>query len=200
MYYPASQIQTNLYTNGGEYSIKSTNQNYIGYYHKTSFGTFFSGKTPNDINIQELIKIEESPNSNLTSEAFIYNNTSNDASIIEYNKLNSNLNKSFIVPNSFNPIPTQEEYSLGEFTRYFCKKTNEIIYMEISKSTFDKLVDKDPSYLWQLYIPFSYKWRISGNKEDIYRINKNVTEYMSKSYNLPMFNKFLKENYLKFYK
>ena len=48
MYYPASQIKTNIYTNGTELVIKSDNQKYIGYYYKTSDGKYFSGKTPDD--------------------------------------------------------------------------------------------------------------------------------------------------------
>ena len=51
MYYPKSQIVTNLYTNGQEYIIKSNNEKYIGNYWKTSDGKFFTGKTPEDKNI-----------------------------------------------------------------------------------------------------------------------------------------------------
>ena len=52
MYYPSSQIQTNLYSNG-ELSIKSTKQIYTGFYWKTSRGEYFMGKSP------------DSPNSNV---------------------------------------------------------------------------------------------------------------------------------------
>lgn len=48
MYYPLSQIHTNLYTNGQEYIIKSNNQNYVGYYWKSSDGKIFTGRTPQD--------------------------------------------------------------------------------------------------------------------------------------------------------
>ena len=48
MYYPKSQIQTNLYTNGGELIYFDTKQEYKGYYYKTSKSQFFSGKTPDD--------------------------------------------------------------------------------------------------------------------------------------------------------
>ena len=55
MYYPKSQIQTDLYTTGGEYVFLSTKEQYIGFYWKTSSGKFFSGKTPQDPSTQELI-------------------------------------------------------------------------------------------------------------------------------------------------
>ena len=132
MYYPKSQIVTNLYTNGQEYVIKSTSENYIGNYWKTSDGKFFTGKTPEDKNIQELIVATSAISlqySNLTSEAFELKTTSvylNNSDIItgEYNRLNDTLLNVNLLPTSYNPQPTQDDYALGEFTRYFCKKTN----------------------------------------------------------------------------
>jgi hypothetical protein len=208
MYYPKSQIVTNLYTNGQEYVVKSTSENYIGNYWKTSDGKFFTGKTPEDKNIQELIVATSDISlqySNLTSEAFELKTTSaylNNSSVIagEYNKLNDKLLNVNLLPTSFNPQPTQDDYNLGEFTRYFCKKTNELIYIEINKDTYDKLVGQEPTYLWQLYTPFKYQWIISGNKETVYKTNEQVTTYMITKFKFPAFNKFLKEDYLKFWK
>jgi hypothetical protein len=48
MYYPKSQIKPNLYTNGEEYVIESTNSSYIGYYYLTSTGKAFTGRNPDD--------------------------------------------------------------------------------------------------------------------------------------------------------
>ena len=42
MYYPKSQITSNLYTNGGEYIILSNGRDYIGYYFTTSDNKIFS--------------------------------------------------------------------------------------------------------------------------------------------------------------
>ena len=33
MYYPKSQIKTNLYTNGDKFALASTNETYTGYYY-----------------------------------------------------------------------------------------------------------------------------------------------------------------------
>jgi hypothetical protein len=207
MYYPKSQIITNLYTNGQEYVIKSTSTNYIGNYWKTSDGKFFTGKTPEDKNIQELIVATSDASlqySNLTSEAFtpkfnsVYLNNS-DVITEEYNKLNDTLLNVNLLPTSYNPQPTQDDYALGEFTRYFCKKTNELRYIEINKDTYEKLTGQDSTYLWQLYTPFKYQWIISGDKETVYKTNEQVTRYMTTKFKFPAFNKFLKENYLKFW-
>ncbi len=208
MYYPQSQIQTNLYTNGGEYVYKKSKQEYTGTYWKTSDGKFFTGKTPEDKNIQELVLISSIPSTgqtNLTSEAFApgFNSAFLDSSTTiaeEYNKLNTKLINVNKVPTSFNPKPTKSDYDLGEFTRYFCKKTNELIYLEINKDTYEKLTGKNPSYLWQLYTPFKYQWIIAGDEKQVYTTNKNVTEYIMQKVKLPLLNKFLKGDYLKFWK
>lgn len=63
MYYPASQIKTNLYTNGSELVYKSNNQRYLGFYFKTSDGKYFSGKTPEIKDSVELILLNNSPSS-----------------------------------------------------------------------------------------------------------------------------------------
>lgn len=207
MYYPNSQIKTNIYTNGGELVFKANNEDYIGFYWKTSDGKFYTGKNPQDKSIQELIQISSLSNpstSNQTSEAFEVkpqpNLISNTDLSLRYNKLNNKLLGDKIIPNSYNPFPTQEEYTLGEFTRYFCKKANEYTYTEINKDNFTKLSTKDNSYLWQLYIPFKFQWTISGEEKTVYNLNKNITQYMMNKFKLNMLNKFLKEDYLKFWK
>ena len=48
MYFPKSQIKPNLYTNGGEYLLAPTKQDYKGYYYEVSSGQRFTGKTPQD--------------------------------------------------------------------------------------------------------------------------------------------------------
>jgi len=221
MYYPKSQIVINLYTNGQEYVIKSTSENYIGNYWKTSDGKFFTGKTPEDKNIQELTIVTSTFSQNSSSPSYIqpiqvdlalaYDapyvgenpDLYNERNILDYAKLkniDTNSPPSLLLPSPFNPQPTQDDYALGEFTRYFCKKTNEVRYLEINKETYEKLAGQDPTYLWQVYTPFRYQWNISGEKEQVYSTNKKVTEHMITKFNLYSLNKFLKEDYLKFFK
>jgi hypothetical protein len=207
MYYPNSQIETGLYTNGQEYVLSSTKESYIGYYWKTSSGKLYTGKTPQDKNIQELLPAEVSENkeyTNLTSEAFepipsLYLNPSNVLTE-EYNKLNNKLREPSKIPVSFNPQPTEEDYTLGNFSRYFCKKTNELIYIEISKDTHDKLLKKSKTLLWQLYKPFKFQWVISGEKEKVFSYNESTVNFMIVKHKLTLLNQYLKNDYLKFWK
>jgi hypothetical protein len=56
MYFPKSQITTNLSTNGKEFQVVGTDEYYIGSYFKTSDGRFYTGKTPQDGNNKLLEK------------------------------------------------------------------------------------------------------------------------------------------------
>ena len=55
MYYPLSQIVSNLYTNGNQFVYANTRLPYIGYYWKNSKGQHFTGKTPQDTPTEELL-------------------------------------------------------------------------------------------------------------------------------------------------
>ena len=56
MYFPKSQIETDLYTAGAEFRTVTDSQEYIGNYWRTSQGLYFSGKNPQDNNVQPLQK------------------------------------------------------------------------------------------------------------------------------------------------
>jgi hypothetical protein len=66
MYYPLSQIISNLYTNGEEFTFISNGLPYIGYYWKTSNEKYYSGKTPQDLPNEELILISNTINVSIT--------------------------------------------------------------------------------------------------------------------------------------
>jgi len=202
MYYPLSQIITNLYTNGDEYILLNTKENYIGYYWKASDGKIYTGKTPQDTPISELILADTNP---INPVAQNYNipvilNQNNFENTTYFNLKNINTFEISLTPSYYPTQPTQQDYQIGEFRRYFVKKTNEIQYTEISKDQFDLLVAKDPQILWQLYLPFFIPWDITGIKEQVARTNKNIVELTMKNLKLPRFNDYLKNDYTKYYK
>ena len=201
MYYPLSQITPNLYTNGNEFTLLSNNQSYIGYYWKTSNGKYYTGKTPQDTPTEEIIKLSTisiKETFNLISNISTFYNQ-DDISPVEYINL-TNPPPPSLVPTYSPTIPTQTDYQIGECRRYFCKKTNEIIYLEIDKDTYDKLVNQDSSILYQLYQPFNLPWQLTGNKSQVFIINKNITELTSKQQKLPMLSEYLKNDFTKYYK
>ena len=198
MYYPKSQIVVNLYTNGQEYVIKSSKENYIGSFWKTADGKFFTGKTPESKNIQELILSPSSTTASSLSNDVYVNNSYTITNL--YTKVYPVFSQMQYIPLSFTPNPTQSDYDLGEFTRYFCKKANEFIYLEIDKDTYDKLKNKDPKILYQLYVPFTLKWQLIGDKEKVYNTNKNIIELVMRDQKMYLLNRYLKENYTQFWK
>jgi hypothetical protein len=206
-YYPLSQITANLYTNGGEFTTQQNNPLtlYVGNYWKNSKGQFFTGKTPQDTPTQLLFKFQKVDQEVVTVAPKLDLNiiTSIDfqPEISNYIKLkNINTTQPTYLPTYSPTLPTQQDYTNGEYRRYFCKKTNEIIYLEVSKDTYDKLVGQDPQILWQLYLPFNLPWQLTGSKEQVFTTNKNIVELASVRQKLPMLAEYLKMDFTKYYK
>jgi hypothetical protein len=220
MYFPKSKIITNLYTNGKEFFLKKNNSQYIGYYWRTYDGKFYTGKTPDNVPYQELIKINqvddlenvfsnekskssialpyEAPTPFLSLDEYSYN----EKDILEYTTLkNINLNIPSIknLPTQYYPQPTLDEYKLGEFQRYFVKKVNELIYLEIDEDIFTAIKNKDSKYAFEYYIPFTFAWQIYGNRIDILQINRNTVLLIEQKLKIRGLQEFLKNNYDKFY-
>jgi len=208
-YYPLSQIKTNLYSDplfpeGIQLLVESDLSPYRGYYWVNSKGEYFSGKTPQDLPSVPLVVNFDSSNEVIVPPTVVY-----DYSVVVSNDYGYNLVKNITAGNpdnyqaipAYTPmLPTSQDYQIGEFRRYFCKKTNEIQYVEINKDQFDLLVAKDPQILWQLYFPFFIPWDITGNKEQVARTNKNIVDLTMKNLRLPRFNDYLKNDYTKYYK
>jgi hypothetical protein len=216
MYYPLSQITPNLYTNGNEFVIDGTQQVYTGYYFKTSKGQFYTGKTPSDKPNQLLIPLSQEFNSTITTPsttpgfiALEYDGTEEFYEGLPYNSTivseyitaaNIDISKK-VFPVIYSPtLPTQQNYQNGEFRRYFCKKVNELLYIEISKDTYDKIITKDPQIEYALYLAFYIDWQLTGDKQQVARTNKNIVELTMKRLSLPKFNLYLKDDYTKYYK
>lgn len=208
MYYPLSQIKTNLYTNGGEFTTdpKDIINSYVGFYWKTSTEELFTGKTPQDkpnIPLYNLPSQDKQQTSNILDISNIILNTttfSSDPNLDEYLKItNTNPDTVNYLP-YYNPqFPTQQDYQNGEFRRFFCKKTNETTYIEINNKIYNDLVTKNPNILWQLYLPFNITWQLTGDKQQVAKVNKNMVDLVSVTLKLPYFNLYIKEDYTKYY-
>ena len=193
-YYPKSQVKTDLYTKGGQFQLKSTKQEYIGYFWKNSKGEIYSKKNPNVLGTEQLEVIPKIPPS--TINTIIYSKGNN-----EYNNLKKvNISDSLIIPSYTKPNPTLEDYKIGNFVRYFDKKTNDLLYIEISKDIFDKLKNKNQQYAYKSYLIFSLTWTIVGSKQKVSQTNKNIIAFTEQNYNIVGLGEYLKFNYLEFCK
>ena len=194
MYFPESQITPNQYTNGGEFQVKSTGQDYKGYYFITSTGQRYTGRNQNDnpvLELTSLISNTSNLNPNLPEVTTLTDYTYN-------NLITAPIG--IVFKPAYNPnIPTQQDYQIGEYRRYFCKKTNEIIYLEINQSTFDKLATQSPDILWQYYLPFFLPWNLTGTEEQVATVNRNIVLLTMKDFSLPQFDAYLKFDFTKYY-
>lgn len=203
-YYPKSQIKENQYTNGGEFIIISSQENYIGYYWSTSKEEYFTGKTPNEKPTQKLQLASKLPElEKTTSPTPIIEPFPDTYFIIDdaYYK-SKNLSTKRDAPRM--PIqtlgkPTDKDIQNGFFNRYFVKKGNEFKFIEISKEEYNKFKNQDTSVQWQLYIPTKIKWDIQGDREQVYNGNKTVVSLTEQRENLPGFTLFFKDQFDKFW-
>jgi hypothetical protein len=205
MYYPLSQITPNLYTNGEEFTLASDpTTSYVGYYFLTSKGETYTGRNFNDKPNLPLIKYTTTTKPQLVNEiinASVNTNViTNITPLVDYiNIKNINVDSIKFIPTSNLVLPTQQDYQNGEFRRYFCKKTNELSYIEINESTYTKLITKDPQIEYALYTPFNISWVLTGDKQKVAQTNKNIVELIMKRQKLYKFNEYLKQDYLKYY-
>jgi len=217
MYIPKNRIITNLSTQGNEFVYKDTLQPYKGNYWKTFEDKYYTGKNPNETPYKEIIKIEnvEDTFDNLKPQSQfaiidaptpfenINDGPYQEDMLIAYAKLTgldlSKPNRKYLPYPTF-PEPTIDDYELGTFTRYFVVRANEISYVELGKEVFDKIQNQDGEWEWELYIPFTIPWTLTGEKVEVEQTNRNIVILQEQRLKRRGLREFLKGNYLKFYK
>lgn len=196
MYFPKSQIKSNLFTNGNEYILSTTKEEYKGYYYEISNGRKYTGKTPQDG--QNILLIVQNSIQSITPPT---PTTTDLTSPIIYS-LNESISKSLperSLP-QYNPTtPTQKDISLGVFQRFFCKKNNELVYMEINQSTYSQLKARSSQIAWDLYTPLDTLWYIKGDREKVYNTNKNLISLIEQKQKWYGFSQYFKEDFSKYY-
>tara|TARA_B110000858_G_scaffold128886_1_gene146590 strand:+ start:4891 stop:5745 length:855 start_codon:yes stop_codon:yes gene_type:complete len=212
MYYPKSQIKINLYTAGNEYYLVSTKQPYKGYYYVVSGNSYLTGRNPSEGKNEQLSKIppptpEDTDGVFPSNEIIVQNRSyeSMDVGNVRNNQIYNISPKTTVLsnrtlPTPFSPLPTSKDYILGEFQRYFCKKNNEIKYMEISKKTFQDLQNNEPFIAFDIFTPFSIPWSISGEEKQVFNTNKNISTLIERNSSFYGFIFYLKNDWLKYYK
>jgi len=204
MYYPKSQIKTNLYTEDEKYIRSDNNQPYKGYYYQTSKGESYTGKTPDDGPNILLIPDPVDADGNQFIEKIAPSLQNFDSSIVigqsEYLTLkNIDLGQIKNIPQNIFPTPQPQDYINESFVRYFAKKRNAVKYLEIDKKTYDKLLSQDPTYLFELYRPLKLNWQISGDKAKAYQTNETQTALLARRERLEGFIEYFKGNFNQLY-
>lgn len=200
MYYPKSQITTNLFTLGDEYVYVGTTQVYSGSYFKTSDGNTFTGKNPNNkpnnpielssINLNDFqpfnTELEEFPNSyDIINDDYYWAKGINQNEVTPIPK----------PPIQITPLPSPNEYSIGEIQRYFTSKINEIKYTEINETQYTSFINNESTVLSSLYIAFQLPWVITGDRSNAYNVNMKTVNRVQKNFKLQGFKSYFKGRY-----
>lgn len=189
-YYPLSRIKTDLYTRGNTYKL-SNGTPYTGRYHLLFDGTAYTGANPVVGTNKELIPITNSVNSfndvvTKPSIPYILATSTNNPTNANLNKALNNQSLNGLVP--YYPTPSQSEYQIGYFNRYFAKNVTGPGYIvEISKSDYASIKNGAYNDTTVLYEIINLLWQLTGPLKDtrisqyqiqggVYDTNKRVTE------------------------
>jgi len=203
MYFPKSQIKTNLSTSGEEFIIEATGEEYIGSYFSTSTGAYYTGKNPQDQPVRLLIELESKIiNDQSLGLANLSLISKTKTTIWTWDYLNTPLPNTVTPsqPIRIYPQPTESDYKLGEFQRYFLSKTNEPKFIEVNKEQYQKYVNRDEMVAYQLYEPITLPWDITGDRNQVYNTNKNIVEKSQRDNRLRGFTSYFKKRYDQFCK
>jgi hypothetical protein len=138
---PKNQILENLHTNGNEYLLVKTYDNYIGYYHSFS-GKKYIGATykPNSIELVPYTQKREVAAYNLSKMDPVYMRVNpNIINIIKKNEFP-------ITRVNFIPVP-------NSYYRFFIKRINEIDspILEVDKQTYDNAQTTNFYYVLNIF-------------------------------------------------
>ena len=201
MYFPKSQIISNLSTNGEEFILSSTRKPYTGKYFSTSDGRFYTGATPQDGNNLELLKKPNlKPKNNPNGESDFNPKTSRVQSPLIYQAISNSSGIALTPPKGEITFPTEEDYDNYEYLRYFLQHKTRNNIIEVSKHTYNNFKNKNQKTQFQLYTPIKINWVLVGKPIEVYDINRNIVLlYEAKNKIKGMFRSF-KGRYLKFYR
>jgi hypothetical protein len=165
-YIPKSKVNR-LNTPGGEFVIKSTNQEYVGNYIELSNGKYYVGNNPRQLG-QELIIPLISNQLGGSDDFEIYSNLKPQTT-----KFQSQVKS--VYPSK--SIPTEEDYNRSYYTRYFTRKVNEPRgYMEVDIDTFNAISQRKKTYDYNLYEVGSLTWNLKNGTTTSNSINLQILE------------------------
>jgi len=225
-YLPKHYVKTGLFANPGNFLYRESSAPYTGPYYEIATGQYFSGTSPQDPSTQEIIPFgnAENPGTGYQQVGVAFNldvktlkpgERSNEIQnreafqifqpqlvndYLAIQKYPDSYYQTRILPFAVTPIPDQEDYTVGEYRRYFCKKTNELIYLELDEIQYNAISKRDSKYFWEQYSAFSLPWTLTGEQPKVYQTNRAIVQKRIQNLQLPSFDKFLQEDYLKFYK
>jgi len=156
-YYPAFKIITNLNTKGEEFTLN--NKPYAGKYYETYDNKAFTGSDPESGPSEQLKRIPRYKSAPGLNNLNITDKQRSELASKTEVKPNRIQGK----PNSFYPIPDEEDYRRGYLIRYFTKKENEKGFIiEISRDEYNSIINGTADYDITIYQTIQILWKITG--------------------------------------
>ena len=204
MYFPLSQIETNLYTPGNEFILISTGEEYIGNYFRTSKGQFYTGKNPQD-KPNNLLSPSSAIEGSVTNNTYYELEPANFS--LEYNLAPEEYTTVIggdvpfrSSPQNTIPLPQKNDYENQNFQRYFLKKNTNYMYSEIDKNQFSLYSKQDPTVQFTVYTPLQLNWKLKGKLIEVYKQNYNTVKYKANLNGWAKFEEYFKWRFAKYYK
>jgi hypothetical protein len=189
-YYPSFKVITNLNSQTGEL-LNIDGSVYKGKYYLTYNGKAFSGPSPEVGPSDPLIKAELD-----SRRTTIINNLNipyaEKLSLIQ--KTNLKLDRIPGKPNSYQPFPTDDDYTKGYLIRYFIKKENQNGFIiEISENEYNSILNGTADYDIRPYQVTTILWKLTGPLKStrqsqynvipgIVDVNQRLTETANKNF------------------
>ena len=95
-------------------------------------------------------------------------------------------------------FPTEEDYQLGEFQRYFTSRRNQPLFKEVTETTYNN-ISQGKINITSNYKLFNLSWQLTGNIINTYQVNKSVVQIMERKEKLDGLSNFL-NNYIQYYR
>lgn len=198
MYYPKSQIIENLFTNGKEYKIQSTNKEYKGYYFQVSNNQKFTGKNPDNKPNNLLVEISEKSNYGDTVTPTKSAYWSPSYKFLQKQRGNI-LSTAPQPPTQTVPQPTQQDYSNGLFNRYFLYHTSNKSTIETNLTTYTQYKSKSPGVQIDIFTPVQITWSLIGNEKEVSKSNYNSVRLTEQNQQLYGFSNYFNKKYNQYY-
>lgn len=157
-FYPKSQIETALYTAGGEWQLADGTE-YIGPYHRyIADGLVYTNSQYQRGVSKQLFPLQT------------------NADINRYNQASKNTTKIWAIPRYIIPEVTEQHRTQGWMSRYFVQRRNAPVgtVVEIDSDQFDNIGTAVIGIDDILYASLQLRWRIVGTRDQIAATNRTT--------------------------
>lgn len=187
-YYPISKVLTNQKAGNREF-LNSKGELYSGKYYITYDGKAFSGPSPQIGPNEPLQRINEYVSSPILKSLNISEKQKEELA----KKTNIKISRIPGKPNSYYPKPISDDYKRGYIIRYFIKKQDETLVIEISEEEYNSVINGTADYDIRIYQTQKILWKITGplnsQRQSQYNTipgiidtNKRLTETTNKTF------------------